>query len=277
MIINGLHVHYVDEGSGDPIVFLHGLPAWSFIFRHLIRGLAGQYRCIAPDMIGFGLSEKPEGWSYTPASQVANLAQFLDQLGIKQANLAMHDFGAAIGTALAVEQPERFERITVINGACWDLQEDPGAEKIAKLATGALGQMMLTTLNPWPKMVQRTFGDKVKYTEAFEKAIAGPTLSKDGRIALWKTAKALAASGSFFNDVWRHRKNLAETSTQFIWGMKDPIFGEHALNKWWHDFPLSSVERLNTCGHYPTEECAHQVLEALQTFLTAPKNASYMA
>lgn len=270
-------MHYVDEGSGDPIVFLHGIPTWSFIFRHLIRGLAGQYRCIAPDMIGFGLSEKPPHWSYSPLDQCHNLAALVESLGLESFTLVMHDYGAAVGMCYAVDNPERVKRIVVINGAAWNIHGDPHAERIAKIASGIGGRMVLTSLTNWAKIVRRTFADRSKYTESFDKAIVGPTVNKDDRIGLWRTAKALGSAGPFLDDVWHRRRQLADVPFHFIWGMKDPIYGEKYLNKWWHEFPLSPVERLPMAGHFPMEEKPAEVLASIQEFLNAPIKASFLA
>ena len=187
-------MHYIDEGHGEPIVFLHGLPTWSFIFRHLVRGLSATNRCIAPDMIGFGLSEKPEDWSYSPMDQTANLGRFLDELNLDQVTLVMHDYGVGIGTAFAMDNLPRIKRLVVMNGVCWDNKDDPDADRIAKIAAGACGKMLLTTMNTWPKIVRRTFADRSKYTDTFDQAISGPTLNRSDRVGMWKTAKALVSS-----------------------------------------------------------------------------------
>ena len=270
-------MHYVDQGLGEPIVFLHGLPTWSFVFRHLIRGLSASYRCIAADMIGFGLSDKPNDWSYSPMDQCANFGRFLDQLGLQDVTLVMHGYGVGIGTAYAVEHPSRIKRLVVMNGVCWDVKDDPSAYRLPRLAASPGGKILLTSMNNWPKIVQKSFGERSKFTESLNKAITGPTSSKEDRIGLWKTAKALASAGPFFDDIWRRRRELADKPIQFVWGMKDPIYGEKGLNKWWHEFALCPVERLSSAGHFPMEEKPAEVLDAIRLFLLSPLNVSYLA
>jgi len=274
--VDGGRMHYIDEGEGEPIVFLHGTPTWSFIFRHLIRGLHREYRCIAPDMIGFGLSEKPPHWSYSPLDQARNLGMLVDHLSLDKFTLVMHDYGAAVGTTYAVDHPDRIKRMVVMNGACWSMHDDPHAHRIARIASGVGGRMLLTNFTNWAKIVRRTFGDRSKFTETFEKAIAGPTLNKEDRIGIWLTAKALGTSASFLDDVWKRRKQMADLPFQFIWGMRDPLYGEKCLNKWWQGFPLCPVERLASAGHFPMEEKPADVLEAVREFMRAPINVSYL-
>lgn len=260
-------MHYVDEGLGEPIVFLHGMPTWSFMYRQIIRGLSIDHRCVAPDMIGFGLSDKPANWTYRPEDQVRNLAVLMDQLGLENVTLVMHDYGVSVGTAYAIEHPERIKRLVVMNGVAWDVKDDPNSNQQAQLAAGFFGKMMLTAVNRWPKLMRRTFGDHSKFTEAFEASIAGPTHHREGRIGLWKTAKALSSSGPFFEWVWDRRRVLDKLPIQFIWGMKDPVFGAGILQKWLRDFPLSHVERLPSAGHFPSEENAMLVLDVIRCFI----------
>src|SRR5512133_3021901 len=90
-------MHYIDEGHGSPIVMVHGTPTWSFLYRHLVKRLAADYRCLAPDNLGFGLSNKPAGWSYTPQAHADNLRAFIESLGLRDVTLVVHDFGGPIG------------------------------------------------------------------------------------------------------------------------------------------------------------------------------------
>ena len=98
-------MHYVDEGSGEVIVFVHGNPSWSFLYRHLIKALSRDHRCIALDNLGFGLSDKPANADYSPRSHSENLTRLIDTLGLKDITLVLHDWGGAIGMGYALEHP----------------------------------------------------------------------------------------------------------------------------------------------------------------------------
>ena len=112
-------MHYVDEGRGEPILFVHGTPTWSFEFRHLIRALCPTHRCLAPDHLGFGLSERPDGFGYRPDDHAANLEAFVEQLQLDRFTLVVHDFGGPIGLPLALRRPERVRRLVVLNSWMW--------------------------------------------------------------------------------------------------------------------------------------------------------------
>ncbi|MEW6602891.1 MAG: alpha/beta fold hydrolase, partial [Nitrospirota bacterium] len=99
-------MHYVDEGTGEPLVMVHGNPTWSFVYRHLINGLSKDYRCIAMDHIGFGLSDKPQNWSYYPEDHAKNFDIFIERLDLHNITLVVQDWGGPIGLSYAVNHPE---------------------------------------------------------------------------------------------------------------------------------------------------------------------------
>jgi haloalkane dehalogenase len=114
--VDGLRLAHLDEGKGPPVVFFHGEPTWSFLWRKVIPPVrdAG-YRCIAPDYAGFGRSDKPTnvGW-YTYDRHVELMAQLLEELDLREATAVVHDWGGPIGLRLAVEHPERISRIVIM-------------------------------------------------------------------------------------------------------------------------------------------------------------------
>ena len=114
--IAGFKMHYVDEGSGEVILALHGEPTWGYLFRHLIDALSLEYRMIVPDHMGFGKSETPQGRTYLLQDHIDNLEQFVLDLDLKDITLVMHDFGGPVGMGLAIRHPDRIKRIISTNG-----------------------------------------------------------------------------------------------------------------------------------------------------------------
>src|SRR5213079_82709 len=108
--VDGFRMHYVDEGDGAPILLLHGEPTWSYLWRNIIPQLPG--RKIAPDLIGFGRSDKPEeiGW-YSYDKHVTSIVRLVESLDLRRLTLVVHDWGGPIGLRFAVEQPERVARL----------------------------------------------------------------------------------------------------------------------------------------------------------------------
>jgi haloalkane dehalogenase len=114
--VNGLRMHYIDEGKGDPILCLHGEPSWCYLYRKMVPLLAKGNRVIAPDLIGFGRSDKPvDRAAYTYAMHHDALAAFVKALDLKRVTLVCQDWGGLLGLPVATEMPERFERLVIMN------------------------------------------------------------------------------------------------------------------------------------------------------------------
>jgi haloalkane dehalogenase len=113
---DGLRMHYVEEGAGDPVLLLHGEPTWSFLYRKLVPRLARVARVVAPDYFGFGRSDKPveHGW-YTYDRHYASIERLVEALDLRAVTVVVHDWGGPIGLRLAVEQPDRVSRLVVLN------------------------------------------------------------------------------------------------------------------------------------------------------------------
>jgi haloalkane dehalogenase len=113
---DGLRMHYLDEGNGDPVLLFHGEPTWSFLYRKVIPPLARAARVLAPDYFGFGRSDKPvepEWYSYD--SHYLSIQRFVDELDLRGLTLVVHDWGGPLGLRLAIERPERVERLVITN------------------------------------------------------------------------------------------------------------------------------------------------------------------
>ena len=104
-------MHFVDEGQGLPIVFVHGNPGWSFEYRNSIKELSKTNRCIANDHIGFGLSDKPFDWNYLPKNQAENFEKFINHLKLDKFVLVVNDWGGPIGLSYAVNNPDKIKHL----------------------------------------------------------------------------------------------------------------------------------------------------------------------
>ena len=124
---NSQQYHYVNEGTGEPVVMVHGNPSWSFYYRNLVKTLSVSHQCIVPDHIGCGLSDKPddEDYSYTLASRIDDLEALLDHLAIdKNITLVVHDWGGMIGMGYAARYPDRIKKLVILNTAAFHLPKN---------------------------------------------------------------------------------------------------------------------------------------------------------
>ena len=109
--LDGARIHYVDEGSGETLLLLHGNPSWSFLYRKMISELKEAFRCVALDFPGYGMSDAPPGYGFTPREHSAVLERFVDRLGLTDLTIMVQDWGGPIGLGLAGRRPELVRRL----------------------------------------------------------------------------------------------------------------------------------------------------------------------
>ena len=260
---------YVDEGQGDPILFVHGTPTWSFEYRHLIRALSLQHRCIAPDHLGFGLSERPAGFDYRPESHAAVLAQFADRLGLDRFTLVVHDYGGPIGLPLALERPGRVRRLVVLNSWMWSFADEARLARGARLLGGGFGRFLYRWANlSLRALLPYAYGDRQKLTRAIHRQYlaAFPDVDSRGRV-LWALARGLLGSSAHFDSLWQRREQLATIPALLLWGMRDRALPPAMLGRWRQALPQARVVELPDAGHWPHEEVPEVVVAELEQFL----------
>jgi len=154
--INGSRMHYIDEGEGDPVLFLHGNPTSSYLWRNIIPNLSASARCIAPDLIGMGKSDKPD-IAYRFTDHYDYLKTFIEKLGLTNITLVVHDWGSALGFHYASEHPQNIKGIAFME-AIYKVpkySDLPVKPKMAFkfLRTPGLGWLMISVLNLFVKKI----------------------------------------------------------------------------------------------------------------------------
>ncbi|HSL71750.1 MAG TPA: alpha/beta fold hydrolase, partial [Longimicrobiales bacterium] len=239
----GRRMHYVDEGDGETLLFVHGTPTWSFEWRHLIRAFSEQYRCIAPDLIGMGLSSRPDDFAYTPAAHADVLREFVGALGLNRFTLIVHDFGGPIALPLALDPVSRAHRLVLINTWMWSFAGDGDMEKKARMAGGNLGRFLYRWANASLRMIAPSaFADRRKLTPAIHHQYLSVFPDRDSRErVLWTFARALLGSSDYYTSLWERRAALTRIPVLIIWGMKDPAFAPNQLQRWREALPNAQV------------------------------------
>jgi haloalkane dehalogenase len=258
---------YVDEGQehGKPILFVHGTPSWSFEWRHVIAALRGERRCIAIDHLGFGLSDKPEHAAYRPEDHARRLQAFVRALDLRDITLVVHDFGGPIGLPVALDMPERVERIVVLNSFMWANGHDPAVQKIDRVVRSFIGKLLYRWLNISPRvLLPAAMGDRKALSKATHRQYVMPFARRAARESLYQLACALIGSDAFYETLWSRRAELAPRLTDIVWGDSDPAFTAQHLARWREAFPSAVVTRLPRTGHFVAEETPDAVITTLR-------------
>ncbi|WP_439882851.1 alpha/beta fold hydrolase [Pontibacter sp. MBLB2868] len=262
-------INYVDEGNGDTIVFVHGTPTWSFLWRQQIKALCRDFRCIAPDNLGFGLSDKPSesDFSFSPEAHAANLESLIEHLQLKNITLIVHDFGGPIGMRYALRHPENIKRLVILNTWMWSLEKEKTLMRISRFMSGSLGKFLYLKLSFSAKvLLPQGYYNQKHLTKDIRAHYQKPLSSTMARFGTWHFAKALHDASSYFAELWKQREKLQHIPILILWGEKDKLLPLHFLDKWEKAFPEAKVIKFKA-GHFLQEEKGSEVANAIKEFI----------
>ncbi len=274
---DGIRMHYLDEGNGEPVVMLHGNPTWCFYYRNLVTALREQYRCIVPDHVGMGLSDKPDDtrYQYTLASRVEDLERLLDSLKLPQKiNLILHDWGGMIGMVYAVRHPERIARIVAMNTSAFHLPASKSFPWALRLARSWPGAFLIRGFNAFCRVAARVCCVRKPLSRELRNAYCFPYNSWANRIATLRFVQDIPLKPgdpayALVDEVEAHLDYFRHTPILLCWGMRDFVFDHHFLDKWTEAFPHAEVHRFSDCGHYILEDADNEVIAAVRQFLSS--------
>lgn len=272
----GHRLHVIDEGTGRPVVMLHGNPSWSFYYRNLLEELARDHRVIVPDHIGMGRSDKPHdsAYPYTLARRVADLESVLDQLGVTgDITLVMHDWGGMIGTAFATAHPERVSRLVILNTAGFGLPpEKPFPWSLKLSRNGPIGAVFVRGLNGFVRGTARIGTKRNPMASDVKLGYTWPYNCWYNRRAVHRFVQDIPLSPKdkawpLLKDVEAKLPSLKGKPMYIAFGLKDPVFDAHFLKGWTDRFPEAEVVRYPDAGHYVLEDVGQELIGRIRGFL----------
>ena len=266
--IDGARVHYVDEGSGPPLLLLHGNPTWSFLYRDLIKGLRDSFRCIAPDHPGFGLSRAAPGYGYTPAEHANVLGQLVTQLDLTGVTMMVQDWGGPIGFAVATRQPDRFAAFVIGNTWAWP-KSDRGTQLFSRLLGGPVGSYLILRRNFFVEKIIPGNVKRKKLSQAVMEAYRGPFPTPESRRPLHVFPREILRSRPFLAEIERGLLALADRPALLVWPTKDIAFREPERKRWEEIFPNHRTVVLEGAGHYIQEDAPEEIVAAIREWSAA--------
>lgn len=272
---SGFNYHYLDEGSGEPILMVHGNPTWSFFFRNLVQALKTDYRTIVPDHIGCGMSEKPseEDYEYTLERRVKDLENLVDHLKLDKLTLVLHDWGGMIGMAFAARNPEKIQRIVLMNTCGFHKPETkPFPWRLRICRDTRVGAFMVRGFNAFSLSATRMCVTRRKMPKKIREAYLSPYNNWENRLAVLKFVQdiPLSKEDESFDIVTQTEEKLdlfKDLPILILWGDKDFVFDHHFLQKWQNIYPHAEVHRFEDVGHYILEDAWEEVVPLMKQFL----------
>lgn len=271
--VDGVRTHYIEMGSGSPVVFVHGLGAWSYSWRKNLEFTAGLgYRVIAVDLKGFGLSGKPEPVSrgdYTVADHAKFLKHFLEALWIEKADIVGNSMGGSAALYFAFTYPEATRRIVVVDPACYKQRFPLLLWAVKAPLLGRISEIFMGRTTA--KMVlKQVYADSKKITDDMVEAYAMPLSLTGGKRAFRMSTKRLLPED--YDRVISAYKQI-KAPALVVWGEKDGWISPDMGRRLAKDLPNARLTIMKDCGHMPMEECPQGFNKLLAGFLKkAPKS-----
>jgi haloalkane dehalogenase len=267
--IDGARLHYVDEGSGPPLLFLHGSPMWSFMFRHAIGDLRARFRCVAVDMPGLGLSTAPivNGRSFERNANYYR--RFVRMLGLDEFVLIAHATAGPPALRMAIEERQRLRGIVITNSLAWSMRSFPSMWRFVRIVNSPPFQFLNERVNLLPRVTSCIARSTGKFTDDEKRAILGPYANRDARRHLNSLLYSLRAEIPFFEKVQADLNQLNDLRVLFLYGARDNGYLAGFLDRWKQLLPNHSVAILEKSAHFPTEDEPEAYTRALREWLDA--------
>jgi pimeloyl-ACP methyl ester carboxylesterase len=269
---DGVHIHYVDEGPRDaePVVMLHGVPTWSYLYRRFIRPLAAAgFRAIAYDQLGFGRSDKPESPDdYSIERWAYHLEALVETLGLDRVTLVMHDWGGPVALRWAVDNAERVKRLVLFNTHTGAVDEGAAPPAYALLRAPVLGDVLTRGVNAFGLALLYASNLDANAKAAYAKPHSG-----------WRSRSALAAAPRLlpFDEGNPSRPVVERTIAGldrlyakpklFLWGMRDPVLRPSILGNLRRQLGQADVRELERASHFVQEDAPEESIRHLLAFL----------
>ncbi|HVJ80993.1 MAG TPA: alpha/beta fold hydrolase [Planctomycetia bacterium] len=275
----GFKQHYLDEGAGPPVLMVHGNPTWSFYFRGLTLALRDRFRCLVPDHLGCGLSDKPglDAYPYDLKSRIDDLEALVDAANLGGAmDFILHDWGGMIGMGLATRRPELVRRLVLLNTAAFGLP--PGKKLPWTLKAGrdsGIGRRLILQHNAFCRAAARWCAVRKPLSKEVREAYLAPYDTPANRIATLRFVQDIPLrpgdpSFAVVDSIQKRLSLFARTPTLILWGARDFVFDDAFLAEWRRRLPQAEVHRFADAGHYVLEDRGEECERLTREFLLRP-------
>lgn len=267
-------IHYVDEGSGRPLLLLHGNPDWSFLYRKIIIGLRDRFRCIAVDYPGFGLSVHPDGYGYTTAEHADVVRELFEHLDLSDLVVMGQDWGGPIGMDLASRRPDRVTGLVMGNTWFWPADERLMRTFSLVMSTPPMEWLLINRNFFVSPLMRRTLRAQLSEDEFSHYLDVVPT--PESRRGIAEFPRQIRAARPWLADLERRvQETVRDHPVLLIFGLKDRALARRAvIDRWRQTFPHATLVELADAGHYIQEDAPDRIVtEIAAAFGTAERGS----
>ncbi|RKH59947.1 alpha/beta fold hydrolase [Corallococcus llansteffanensis] len=261
--VPGGEMAWWEEGTGTPVVLVHGTPSSSQEWRAVARRLTPSHRVLAPEHLGFGQSDRPGDWrTYSLPWHVENLRSWFEQLQLGRFHLVVHDFGGPIALPLAIAAPEQVLSLTVIQSWFWDL-------KAPNIDNALMRWLYLSGNFSARMMVKLSWGRRVKLTRELHRSFLSQFPDRASRMGTWGFARSASHEGPWLDAQGQSLGRLADLPSLLVWGRADKLVKPEHLLRWKQELPRAKALEFDDVGHFPQLEAPEELGTALLEHLAS--------
>ena len=266
MDLDGGRIHYVDEGAGETLLLLHGNPSWSFLYRKIIAALRGDFRCVALDFPGYGMSDARAGYGFTPKEHSDVLEHFVDRLGLKDLTMMVQDWGGPIGLGLGGRRPGLVRRLIIGNTFAWPLDGERRVRIFSWVMGGPIGRSLTSAFNFVPKYFFSR-GLAQRHAPEVLAMYLAPWREPARRTAAVIAPRQLVAASPYLENVEANLPRLADRPALIVWGMKDFAFRDAERERFERLFLRHKTVLLEDASHFLQEDAGDQIAQSILVFM----------
>lgn len=257
-----LRVAWTDTGSGSPVILLHGIPTWSFLYHDVIPRLEPHFRVIAPDFLGHGYSDRRDFFDRSLRAQTRMILSLMDHLGLERASFVGHDTGGGVSLIMAIEHPERVDRLVLTNVVAYDSwpiddMVDLGNPNLRSKSPREIAEFVASGL---PDGLH----NQDRLTDEFREGIVAPYSDEEGKISLIRNASALNTNHT--TALVEHHGTI-RARTLCLWGIHDPWQKIEDGERLSQEIPQARLVRVDNASHWIPQDTPERFADEIVQFL----------
>jgi len=287
--VAGHSMHYIDEGEGETLLMLHGNPTWSYLYRHFIHDLRRDYRCVAPDHLGFGLSDKPDGLDLSMRAHINRLEEFVERMDLRDITVVVQDWGGIIGLGWAVRNKHRIKRMVIMNTTGFvpdpsqirNMRPPPwGLALLWILKLPGVGELFVQGMNGFVRvLIPFATHHKERLTPEVMAGYLAPYPTWSSRRAHLESVRQVPMTPR--SPTWKLLQEIDaeltgwEVPTQLIWGMRDPVFVPWFLKQFEARLPNHAPSvHIHDASHFLQDDTPEPIIAAIRRFVQPARDSA---